>query len=83
MNAPLQMGEIHVRTPILLTPEMSALVVLDYGPERIPAERCYVIYWAGVLEIPWPEGMTAEQAVAAWKRDLVHLAQPRPGEEIR
>ena len=35
--------------------------------ERPPAARVYVIYWPGVLEIPWPEGMTAQQAVAAWK----------------
>lgn len=33
---------------------------------RPNAERVYVIYWPGMLEIPWPEGMTAVQAVEAW-----------------
>ena len=35
----------------------------------IPAARQYVIYWPGVLEIPWPEGMIAQEAVAAWKEN--------------
>ena len=33
---------------------------------RPNAEQVYVIYWPGMLEIPWPEGMTAVQAVEAW-----------------
>lgn len=41
----------------------------------IPAARQYVIYWPGVLEIPWPDGMTAQQAVAVWK-DGVHGVTP-------
>ena len=41
---------------------------IEFGlTERPAAKRVYVIYWPGVLEIPWPEGMTALDAVAAWK----------------
>ena len=38
--------------------------------ERPSATAVYVIYWPGMLEIPWPEGMTAQQAVADWKDGL-------------
>ena len=38
--------------------------------ERPTAKRVYVIYWPGVLEIPWPEGMTAQEAVLAWRRGM-------------
>lgn len=37
----------------------------------MPADETYVIYWPGVLEIPWPAGMTAHEAVAAWKIEKV------------
>ncbi len=39
--------------------------------ERIPAKNSYLLHVEFndiVLEIPWPEGMTAEQAIETWKR---------------
>ena len=49
--------------------------------ERPPAKSVYVIYWPGVLEIPWPEGMTAQDAVAAWRgarSDVDEIARVGP-----
>lgn len=49
--------------------------------ERPSAKTCYVIYWPGVLEIPWPEGLTAQQAIADWKDGLRAVIGDEPIDE--
>lgn len=54
----------------------------------IPATSQYVIYWPGVLEIPWPQGVTAPEAVRLWKDHAIGLGEafvpdPSTADEIR
>ena len=56
--------------------------------ERPAAKRVYVIYWPGVLEIPWPEGMTAQQVVRTWTTgrfgfDDAYRPSPETEQDIR
>lgn len=58
----LGMGEELLGTTSLL----HAAAIETETLRRPTGPNVYVLYWPGVVEIPWPEGVTVQEAVDRW-----------------
>lgn len=68
--------------PIIGRTQKAVAVWIGDGFELIQARplgfaEVYVIHWAEVgIIIPWPEGLTAKEAVDLWKQGIADGARP-------